>query len=434
MKKIIASVGLVAAGAASVQAQYAPGLTSQEMTKPWSLSASLRGFYDDNYLTLPANYANGTGGYSHPLSSYGTEVTPSASINHTTEDTVITASYIYDLKYFGNQDYTEQSHQLNLRFEHQFSERLKMSVGETCVIAQEPTMIDSSELVSTPLVANGNNVHNTGKVDLTWELTKQLDVHVGGSTDLYAYRQVGGDENPPYSYASRSASLDRIDSLGMVDLRWKALEDTTGVFGYQYGHTGYTEPSAPNGFLANSRNSDQDFVYLGADHSFTPDLNGSIRAGGEYIDYNKLPSPPGHTSKVSPYVDISVTDQYLPKSTVQVGVKHVHSATDVVGALGTGSPVLDSDTTAAYFSLNHSVSDKLTVSVLGQAQFSTFNGGGVGYNGKGEDFFIAGLNAAYQFNPFLLAEAGYNYSKLNSDLPDRGYTRNYLYIGVRATY
>ena len=51
MKKIIASVGLVAAGAASVQAQYAPGLTSQEMTKPWSLSASLRGFYDDNYLT-----------------------------------------------------------------------------------------------------------------------------------------------------------------------------------------------------------------------------------------------------------------------------------------------------------------------------------------------------------------------------------------------
>src|SRR5208282_6611824 len=113
---------------------------------------------------------------------------------------------------------------------------------------------------------------------------------------------------------------------------WKALPDWTGVLGYQYGHTDYTSPEyiiypgspgAPaGGFLAKSRNSDQHFVYVGADHSFTPNVNGSIRAGGEYIDYYNIPND--HTTKGSPYVDASLTDQYLPRCTAQVGVKHIH--------------------------------------------------------------------------------------------------------------
>src|SRR5579862_1400255 len=123
MKKIVASVGLVAMGAASVQAQYAPNLTPAEIAKPWSLSASLRGFYDDNFLTQPASYPIGGGLYGHPVSSYGTEISPSASMNHSTEDTLISASYLYDLKYHVERHYTEQSHQLNARFEHQFSEK-----------------------------------------------------------------------------------------------------------------------------------------------------------------------------------------------------------------------------------------------------------------------------------------------------------------------
>ena len=439
MKKIITSVGLLAVGAASVQAQYAPGLTSQELAKPWSLSASLRGFYDDNYLTLPSTYpvynANGTlKGYAHPLTSYGTEVTPSASMYHSAGDTLVSASYIYDLKYYGNGSHTDQSHQLNGRFEHAFSEKYKMALSDSFVVAQEPTIIDPA-IVGTPLRTEGNNIHNTGTADFTAELTKLFDLHLGYANNVYAYRQLGGDEAPPYSYASRSASLDRMEQLATVDLRWKALPDTTGVLGYEYGNVGYTSPekiiyAAPvtKYDYSNIRDTDEDFVYVGADHSFTPDVNGSARVGAEYLDYYKF-----HTSKLSPYVDVSLTDQYLPRCSAQVGVKHTHSSTDVVGLTG-NTPVLDSDTTAAYASVNHAVSDKLMATLLGQAQFSTFNGGGPGYNGKGEAFFILGLNATYHFTPWFLGEGGYNYSKLNSDLADRGYTRNFVYLGIRATY
>jgi hypothetical protein len=44
MKKFVASVGLVALGAAAAHAQYAPGLSPLETSKAWSLSADLRGF------------------------------------------------------------------------------------------------------------------------------------------------------------------------------------------------------------------------------------------------------------------------------------------------------------------------------------------------------------------------------------------------------
>jgi hypothetical protein len=71
---------------------------------------------------------------------------------------------------------------------------------------------------------------------------------------------------------------------------------------------------------------------------------------------------------------------------------------------------------------------------MAQAQYSTFNGGGSAYGGLGEDYYTANVNFAYHFTPWLSGETGYAYSKLNSQLGDRGYSRDVVYLGVRATY
>jgi hypothetical protein len=444
MNKILTTVGLTALGAASLQAQYAPGLTPLEMTKAWSLSADLRGFYDDNYLTLPKNSPFGP-----RLASWGTEVSPSAAINHSVENTLMSASYIYDLRWYEKHSTDDSSHQFNGRIEHEFSERYKLSVSESFVVAQEPTVIDPS-IISSPLRVEGNNVRNTGQVDFTAGLTKDFDLHLGYGNTLYAYQQTArsvvgypfsGAEAGYFPEPSRSAMLDRMEQLGTLDLRWKATPETTGILGYQFGHTDYTSPEyiifpgsygAPPytspGYLSNSRNSDSHFFFVGADESFTPTLNGSIRVGGEYLDYYNF-----HTSRLSPYVDASLTDQYMPGCSGQLGVKHIHNSTDVVGSTGT-TPVLDEDTTAVYISDSHKLTDRLTGTVMGQVQLSTFNGGGAGYNGETEQFYILEINLAYHFSPWLLTEAGYNYSNLRSDLPFRAYTRDFMYLGVRATY
>jgi hypothetical protein len=215
--------------------------------------------------------------------------------------------------------------------------------------------------------------------------------------------------------------------------------------GYQYGHTDYTAPEyiifpsppynsplgvATTGYMSNVRNTDSHFAFIGADESFTPTLNGSIRAGMQYVDYY---NDPVQGNQISPYVDASLTDQYLPGCSGQIGVRHIHNSTDVVGTFGT-TPVVDEETTVIYINDNHKITDRLSATVLAQAQLSSFVGGGSGYNGQMDDFFILQLNFNYQFNPWLAGQAGYNYSKLKSDLPGRGYTRDVMYLGIRASY
>jgi len=465
MKKIFASVGLAAIGASSLQAQYAPGLTAVETSKPWSVSASLRGFYDDNYLTEPGHFAvtpspSNPSGQASKRGSFGAEFAPSVAFNHSTEDTLLSASYVYDFRYYFDHSAQDSSHQINLKMDHQFSERYKLNVSDSFVIAQEPTVIDPS-VITSPLRVNGNNVRNTGNLDFFATLTKLLDLHLGFGDTVTAYQQTQGDvfdlDQPGLpgvvngaAGPSRSAALDRNDLTAVVDLRWKFLPETTGVTGYQYEHVDYTSPeyiifpnptpasglpaglsaeSGPGGFRANIRNSDDHFVFVGVDQSITPDLNATVRVGAEYVDYSKVSQ-----NRLSPYADANITWQFFAQSYAQAGVKHIHNSTDVTGGVGSAaSPVLDEESTAAYVSVSHTISS-FTVSALGQAQWSTFDGGGTGFDNKDEDFYIAGVNLAYHINPFLLAEAGYNFNRLISDLSDRGYVRNQVYIGLRATY
>jgi len=440
MKKIIVSVGLAALGASTLHAQYSPGITPDEMNNPrgWAVAATLRGFYDDNPFTLPNALARST---------YGTEVSPSASLNHTYNNTTVSLSYVFDWLYYLQTSTSDTSHQLNADVKQNFSERFSMEASDSFVIAQQPTVIDTA-IISSPLYTVGNNVHNSGSLSFTAGLTPKLDLQATYVNNLYAYQQTFGDVPPQnFGQPSRSAVLDRMEQLATVNLNWKAMNELTAVLGYTYDHTGFTSPEpiifGPTATLATPftsdsvfskiRDNDAHFFFVGVDERFTDTLNGSIRVGGQYLDYYKV-----HTTDTSPYVDASLTWTYMKESYLQGGVKHEHSVTDVLGALPTtvgpnaGQPVLDAETTAAYLSVNQKISGAFTGGLLGQFQHSAFNGGTV--NGQSEDFFILGLNFAYRFNPYLSAETGYNWNKLVSDVSGRDYTRNVVYVGVRATY
>jgi hypothetical protein len=473
MKKIIASVGLAAVSAATAQAQYAPGLTPMETTKPWSVAASLRGFYDDNMFTAPAGPLR--------VGSWGTEVTPSVSFNHSVENTLLYANYIYDMEWYAQNSLTEQSHQFNGRLEHEFTDRYKISVLESFAYSQEPTVIDQT-VVSFPYRTQGNNERNLGRIDFTGGLTKDLDLHLGYGNTIYHYQEtesevpgqpfyggtyftsptsqtvttVPGGGPPVTAYPSYSAELDRIEQLVTLDLRWKATPATTGVLGYELGNTAYTSPEyiiypstptfppyrGPNyepipagatptpGYYADSRDSWSHYAYVGADSSITPDLTGSIRVGIEDLDYYNYP---GGRNQLSPYADANLTYQYTATGSAQLGVKHLHNSTDVVGIVGT-TPVVDEESTVIYFSDTQKLSDRFSATAMGQAQLSSFDGGGPGYDGESERFFLLELNLEYHFNPWLAAEAGYNFTALRSDLPDRSFTRDFMYVGIRATY
>src|ERR1041385_6044844 len=163
MKKIVASVGLVAVGAVSgVQAaSLLAGMTS-EGAKPWSVSATLRGFYDDNI--------NAAHNSSDRQCVYGFEVSPALTLNWVLEQTTMSLGYVYSFRYYdkrpgGNSDKYDQTHTFNALLDHSFSERYHLNVQDSFVIGQEPDLLRSQTILNTYQRVPGDNIRNYGAIN-----------------------------------------------------------------------------------------------------------------------------------------------------------------------------------------------------------------------------------------------------------------------------
>ena len=106
MNKIIASVGLVALGAANVQAQ---SQITAPAAKWWNVQATVRGFYDDNLNTTPDRKDQTSATPIGKVHAYGFEVSPKVGVAWGNDQTSITADYRYSFLWYdhrpaGNSD------------------------------------------------------------------------------------------------------------------------------------------------------------------------------------------------------------------------------------------------------------------------------------------------------------------------------------------
>jgi hypothetical protein len=416
MKKLITSAGLFVLGAGSLQAQTvytpAPGLTQAELAKPWSVSASVRGFYDDNYTTSPRNIRR---------DSFGFELSPSAAINWTLPQTYLGLSYVYGYRWFEDRqdlpgrDY-DQSHQANAKLSHAFTERFRVDLANSFAIAQEPEVLQPAGPITVPIRSEGDNLRNHATATITAELTELVSLVLGYSNTLYDY------DNPGFS-----ALLDRMEHLGTANVRLQVLPQTVVLAGYQFGFNDF-QSSRPIAPLSPLRGTDRDnyshYMYVGVDQAISPEFTVSLRGGAQYTDYTEL-----NHDLWNPYVDGSLTYTFAPASYLQAGVRHTRLTTDVT-AYSPGT--LDQEVSIVYGSLNHRITPRLLATALSQFQYGIFEGGA--FDNDKELFLLTGVNFSYAFTQFLSAEVGYNYDRLRSDLGNRSYTRNRVYVGVRATF
>src|SRR5258707_3648493 len=161
MKKIFASIGLAAAGTASLHA-YA--LLDAGDDKVWSVAATLRGFYDDNYITS-----------STKQSSIGFEVTPSFELNMPLQQTEVGLKYTYGLYYYQKreelgQNPIDQTHQFDLWVDHAFTPRWDLQFGDTVTVAQDPALTTGG--TPTAQRVEGNNLVNAAHATLTTDWTR----------------------------------------------------------------------------------------------------------------------------------------------------------------------------------------------------------------------------------------------------------------------
>jgi len=436
MKKIIVSVGLVAAGTAGLQAAYAPDLNSMQTTKVWSASASLRGFYDDNYATAPNGSKRG---------SYGFEFSPSVSLNKSLQQTEIGVRYTYGLYYYQEreelgQDPVDQTHQLDLWVDHAFTERWQGKVSDTFAVGQEPELLIGG---GTPFRVKGNNIANNATLSLNTDWTRQFSTAVTYQNGFYDYQQDNGTPTTP----SLAGRLNRVDQSIALDLLWHIAPETTAFVGYQFEQVNYigNEPIAPAvTFLvlmpsphlvtvperfSSDRDNRSHFFYVGIQHNLLANLTVAGRVGVQYTEYyNDSTSSP----TVGPYALVSATYTYTPGSYAQIGFIHQRNATDIIAPDASGRITQDQESSMVYGSINHHITPKLLGTLLGSVQYSSFNEGQFANNSDVD--YSLGLNLNYAFTKHFSAEAGYNYDDLTSNISGRGYTRNRVYLGVTAAF
>ena len=470
MKKLFVSTGLAAIGVAGMQTAYGQGLDIVS-PKAWSISGTLRGFYDDNYNIS-----------STKKGSWGGEVSPTVSVNLPTRQTDMGMRYTYVLYYYNDRDKIgvdpfDQQHQVDIWLNHAINERWKINFTDTFTYGRSP---DLSVAGSTPGTAatvfrtQGDNIANHAAISLDTQWTKLFGTSLHYGNDFYDYRNSGGTiTNTPFAGgvppgpfpvpgntafgnhpnqnaslgtagASLSGLLDRVEQNVGLDFNWTLSPETTLFAGYTFSWVNYTgnEPIATFNYLgpgsvpqsyvysSGSRDGTAHNAHIGLSRQLTANITLDATIGAAYSDNSN--DPFSHSHNISPTASVSVNYTYLPGSYVQMGVTQNHNSTDVVQPGANGGITQYQDTTGVFADWNHKITEKLSGTLVAQYTYSTYEGGAA--QSVTDSSISTGVNLSYQFNRHLSADAGYNFDDLLSGLNGRGFIRNRVYMGMTASY
>lgn len=425
MKRILATTGIAALGAAVMQ----PALAQE--TKPWNVSTTVRSFYDDNYFTLPSRAAAGS---PTKRSSWGFEFSPSASYRISRDQTDLDLSSRYGMRYFEDRRTGTADHSVDfgLNLTHRLSEKQRFTFSDSFAIAQEPGVLDSGTAagaVTTFGRTTGNNLRNN--VELKYgidDIIERWSGEVSYANTFFDYQQDAEASGP----GARSALLDRVEHLFTLAGRYRIFDETSTelLMGYSYGLVDMTSRDRLDaaGNLPSTRDRSTHYFFTGMGSRLTPEFRVNGRIGVQYVEYpnSRAAVPAFRSSNTTPYADANASWEYLQNSTVQLGVRHVRTTTDVATSV-------DAEATSVYSSLNHEFNPDLRGSLLANYQLSQYRQT-VGTPNVADNIFGVGINLEWRFHQFLSLEGGYNYDRQDADLAGRSYYRNRIYLGLKASW
>lgn len=425
MKRLITCASLVV-GVAYVDAQP---VGEPSLSKSWSVSAKLRGFYDDNYNTAPDNPAPG---YLYDKGeSWGFSVAPSIGANLLRDQTTLNLRYDFDLRWYEARKDNEidMYHAVKLNLEHRFNERYRIELYDHFVYADEPSVIESGGQQTTFFRTEGQNLRNYAGLGFFGSFSEKWGYRLGYENTFYDYEEDGA--------GSRSALLDRMENKGTIDFRRVLQPNTVALVGYSFSDTDYNadeylvalpapwQAQSPKSDLRNSRNH---FIFAGVDHAFSTQFDVKLRAGAQIADYYNA-----EDDQASPYADVMLGYTYAEGSRLQFGVKTGMIATDIAVAQDLSGTTLGADSTTTYLGVSHRLTSRLNAQVRGMWQALSYFGDS-SYTDDWDNYYTADVGLVYTVNTYVALEGGYLWDRLDSDIPNRSYSRNRGYLGVRATY
>lgn len=428
-------MGLAALGASGISA-YADSYSGLDASKPWNVSLSLRGFYDDNINTT----------HSNEKESFGFEISPSVKLHLSSPQTQFMAGYTYAADYYdkrpaGDSSHFDHTHKFNLDLQHQFTQRYSISVSDSFVVAQQASLLYGDRAFSGTQRITGDNIRNYGGINFDAQLTPLFGLEIGYNNSFFDYDDSGADVTAVGPFVlnvspSHSGALDRLEHAAHLDTKWSITPSTVLFLGYRFSEADYTgdEPvqatSSGGVYMSDVRNTRGHTGYIGVNHVFMPDLQGTVKVGATYSEsYND----PHDNTTVSPYVELSLSYTYLPESYFQLGFSHDRNANDRVGGSGDAF-VHDTETSLVYATLHHRITPKLFGTLTGTFQNSEMNASGTPLSGEVDRYYRLNADLEYRFTQNFSMHGGYNYDKLDSNVAGVDFDRNQFYLGATVSY
>jgi len=401
MNNKIVTLGVAALGVAAAQAADAG--------KVWEVTASLRGFYDDNYTTSPEALAE---------ESWGIEVSPGISLTiGEGTDMELSAGYAFGMRYYEDResDNEDYGHDLGISLNKAFSDTSSLQLSNGLVVAQEPEVLNGG----TPLRREGDNLRNTFSAKYRRDLSGSIEVDVGYGNSIYDFEEEW--------YA---ALLDRSYNEANLDVIY-VTPQTEYYVGYKFSSTDFDGNAlqVPGlDFNPEARNNHAHYGYVGARHLVDKNLLANLEAGVQNVDFYDFDLMPGFIpeDETSPYVNAVMKWGYAEGSELVAGVSLARSATDLQAA--------DQETTSVYAQLVHKVSARIHGTLTGRFQDSEISGGGGKLDGKEESLLLLGASLTYAVADNIWTELAYNYDELDSDIQDRSFERNYVSVSIGTSF
>jgi hypothetical protein len=415
MKNTLMTAGMAAVAVVGFQRTCAAQAIAVDDTKWWQVSASLRGFYDDNYAAQPS---------STEQDSWGFEIRPGVDLTHQGEQHLVKLSLLYAARWFEDRARNEWDHTFlgDLSLEHRITENHVVRLNDTFVYSREGTLIDEGGFQTAPTVTRSDATNQRNLADLRYigQFTPLFGAEIGYKNTWYNY------EDEPYS-----SMLDRLEHVIRGETRWTITPTIAGIVGYWYEMVDFTGDNVfANGQLvpADIRNSDSHFFVGGVDYTMSPQTFFSLRAGAQNVNYDDYGDyfPGSDDDDWNAFADVNGTYEYLEGSYLRMGFKYGRSRTDYAA--------LDQEVGTVYGVVSHKVTEGLTARVSGQLQYGKWETPGVDIAEDNEGLYLLGLSLTYDLTEFLAVEAGYNYDRVDSDAPLRSYSRNRVFLGIRGQY
>ncbi|MFO1484921.1 MAG: outer membrane beta-barrel protein [Verrucomicrobiaceae bacterium] len=302
--------------------------------------------------------------------------------------------YIDGVPRFGGTFYNARA---AVNFEHRFSERLKLSNNFYLTYGVDPNTAFGYGASTT--LWNGQYLYGYNNFNVSYAWSPRFS-----TTTSYTFDGIG------YQDDLIAIPEDRYTHLFAQQFAYALSKRTSLTAEYRYRMATYVTRA--------DKNYNSQFALLGVDHAWSERMSGSVRAGAEFYDSDRL-------TKTAPYAEAALNYAVARETMVRW-----------FAALGFNGAEL-----AAFNSrygvntgiqLNHYFTKRFSVNAGGSYAYSQFES--VGAPDVTEHSALISAGIGYQLLENLNLNAGYSFSMLQSTNALREFDRHRVSLGATASF